>query len=61
MRALRDFNLPKIVVEDKKIFTDLIADLFPNLNPPRAVNQALNDACQNATIECGLQDHPEFV
>jgi dynein heavy chain len=38
MRALRDFNLPKIVVEDRKIFLDLINDLFPNLNPPRAVN-----------------------
>jgi len=39
MRALRDFNLPKIVVEDRKIFKDLIADLFPNMDPPRAQNE----------------------
>ena len=29
MRALRDFNLPKIVTDDKIIFTGLIQDLFP--------------------------------
>ena len=29
MRALRDFNLPKIVTDDKMIFTGLIQDLFP--------------------------------
>lgn len=29
MRALRDFNLPKIVTDDKMIFTGLINDLFP--------------------------------
>ena len=31
MRALRDFNLPKIVYEDRQIFLDLIRDLFPNM------------------------------
>ena len=29
MRALRDFNLPKIVTDDKPIFLRLISDLFP--------------------------------
>ena len=45
MRALRDFNLPKIVVDDRKIFKDLINDLFPNMDPPRAQNEALEVAC----------------
>ena len=35
MRALRDFNLPKIVTEDVQIFMGLIGDLFPALNVPR--------------------------
>ena len=33
MRALRDFNLPKIVTDDKPIFIRLIEDLFPNAKP----------------------------
>jgi len=34
MRALRDFNMPKIVTDDKPIFVRLINDLFPRLDPP---------------------------
>ena len=32
MRALRDFNLPKIVAQDLEIFIGLIGDLFFNYN-----------------------------
>ena len=35
MRALRDFNTPKIYMEDVPIFMGLISDLFPALNVPR--------------------------
>lgn len=31
MRALRDFNMPKIVTDDKPIFLRLIGDLFPKM------------------------------
>jgi dynein heavy chain len=31
MRALRDFNMPKIVTDDKPIFIRLIGDLFPKI------------------------------
>ena len=31
MRALRDFNMPKIVTDDKPIFLRLIQDLFPRV------------------------------
>lgn len=31
MRALRDFNVPKIVSDDKPIFLRLIGDLFPKV------------------------------
>lgn len=32
MRALRDFNTPKIVSADTPIFLRLIADLFPSMD-----------------------------
>jgi dynein heavy chain len=39
MRALRDFNLPKIVTDDKPIFIRLIEDLFPNAKPEKRNHQ----------------------
>ena len=35
MRALRDFNLPKIAAEDLSVFNGLLGDLFPGINPIR--------------------------
>lgn len=34
-RALRDFNIPKILAEDMVIFMGLLSDLFPGTNPAR--------------------------
>jgi len=34
MRALRDFNWPKIKLEDRVIFMGLIKDLFPGIDAP---------------------------
>ena len=49
MRALRDFNMPKIVTDDKIIFVKLIEDLFPNLNPPTKLNPELKKLVQETT------------
>jgi dynein heavy chain len=50
MRALRDFNIPKIVREDEVIFYGLLGDLFPGLDPPRKIDESLEryvlDACK---------------
>jgi len=35
MRVLRDFNVPKITVEDMPVFLNLIGDLFPALDVER--------------------------
>jgi hypothetical protein len=48
MRALRDFNIPKIVQEDEVVFFGLLSDLFPGLNPPRKVWHAACDAAATA-------------
>ena len=53
LRALRDFNIPKIVKQDEIIFYGLLVDLFPGLDPPRKVDPELETAVQEA---CGARD-----
>ncbi|MEQ2201640.1 hypothetical protein XENOCAPTIV_015586 [Xenoophorus captivus] len=48
MRALRDFNLPKIVTSDVPIFLGLISDLFPQLDVPRKRDPALENAVRHS-------------
>jgi len=57
MRALRDFNIPKIVADDLDIFHGLLTDLFPGINPPRKVDLEFE-----ATVEASAKDqkfHPD--
>jgi dynein heavy chain, axonemal len=57
MRALRDFNTPKIVREDEVVFFGLLTDLFPGIDPPRKIDESLEEhvrmACEN------LGNHPD--
>ena len=54
MRALRDFNIPKIVQADEIVFFGLLNDLFPDLNPPRVIDEDLSDNINIACEENGL-------
>jgi dynein heavy chain len=57
MRALRDFNIPKIVKADEVVFFGLLKDLFPGCNPPRSVDEELE---KYVTQACSaLQLHPD--
>jgi dynein heavy chain len=46
MRALRDMNLPKFVFDDVPLFKGLLADLFPDLSPPRVSYKAFKEAVE---------------
>ena len=50
MRALRDFNLPKIITEDVTIIMGLIGDLFPALNVPRKRDFDFEDYVKKAVV-----------
>jgi len=41
MRVLRDINMPKLSADDRSIFSGLLNDLFPGLNPPVKIDEAL--------------------
>lgn len=45
MRALRDFNIPKIVTDDLPVFMGLIGDLFPALDVPRKRDLNFEKVC----------------
>lgn len=61
MRALRDFNLPKIVADDLGIFFGLLKDLFPGIDPPRKRDMRLEGLIEQAAVENKLNPDPDFV
>lgn len=69
MRALRDFNIPKIVAEDTVIFFGLLGDLFPRdspnvdvrNDPPRKRDMELESMVQGASEAIGNTPRPEFM
>lgn len=61
MRALRDFNTPKIVADDLKIFMGLLSDLFPGVNPPRKRNMDFEEVIRSSVVDQELYPHEEFI
>ena len=61
MRALRDFNKPKIVYDDRAIFMGLIDDLFPGIEVASKMNPTLQDAVEARAKKNGLQAEEGFV
>ncbi|XP_074778161.1 dynein axonemal heavy chain 17 [Athene noctua] len=61
MRALRDFNVPKIVTDDLPVFMGLIADLFPGLAIPRSRDLNLEKVIRQSVLELKLQAEESFV
>ncbi|XP_071954573.1 dynein beta chain, ciliary-like [Antedon mediterranea] len=61
MRALRDFNIPKIVTDDMPVFMGLIGDLFPSLDVPRKRDLNFEKVVKQSTIDLKLQAEDNFV
>ncbi|XP_064167563.1 dynein axonemal heavy chain 11-like [Anguilla rostrata] len=61
MRALRDFNLPKITSSDVPIFLGLISDLFPLLEVVRKRDLRLEQAVRQSVADLHLQPEENFV
>lgn len=61
MRALRDFNIPKIVSNDIPVFMGLISDLFPSLTVPRKRSFDFEKLIKKSANELNLQSEDDFV
>ncbi|KAG7159120.1 Dynein beta chain, ciliary-like 3 [Homarus americanus] len=61
MRALRDYNVPKIVTDDVPVFMGLIGDLFPALDVPRKKDLEFEKAVKEAAVDLKLQPEDSFI
>ena len=61
MRALRDFNIPKIVTDDMPVFMGLIGDLFPALDVPRKRDLDFEKHVKASILDLKLQAEDNFV
>uniref|UniRef100_A0A3Q3NPA1 Dynein heavy chain 9, axonemal-like n=1 Tax=Labrus bergylta TaxID=56723 RepID=A0A3Q3NPA1_9LABR len=61
MRALRDFNIPKIVTDDMPVFMGLIGDLFPALAVPRKRDLDFEKHVKESILDLKLQAEDNFV
>ncbi|XP_076978309.1 dynein axonemal heavy chain 11 isoform X2 [Tamandua tetradactyla] len=61
MRALRDFNMPKIETEDIPVFLGLVSDLFPSLDVSRKRVPHLEQMVRQSALELHLQPEESFV
>ncbi|XP_014471080.1 PREDICTED: dynein beta chain, ciliary-like [Dinoponera quadriceps] len=61
MRALRDFNTPKIVTDDVPVFMGLIGDLFPALDVPRRRYLEFEQTVKLAALDLKMQPEDGFI
>ena len=61
MRALRDFNIPKVIAADLPIFFGLLGDLFPGIEIPRKRNMDFEKKIEEACEDSKLFKEPEFI
>ncbi|RZC39341.1 MT, DHC N2, AAA 7, DHC N1 and/or AAA 9 domain containing protein [Asbolus verrucosus] len=61
MRALRDFNIPKIITDDVAVFMGLIGDLFPALDVPRKRDPDFEKMIKKSAVDLKLQPEDGFV
>jgi dynein heavy chain len=54
MRGLRDFNIPKIVIEDQAIFKGLIDDFFPGVRADPQTDMELTAQAAKSAVSLGL-------
>lgn len=61
--ALRDFNMPKIVSDDKPIFINLLKDLFTDVQKPPEIftNESFKEICYRSAKQLKFQPEEQFL
>ena len=61
MRALIDFNLPKIAFADLDIFFGLLGDLFPKIEIPRKRDMEFETVIEQCVKDSQLYPDENFI
>jgi len=61
LRALRDFNTPKIIQADYPIFMNLLGDLFPGIEVTRKRDLRFEEVIKQQTIKDKLNPDDQFI
>ena len=61
MRALRDFNMPKVAYQDLYVFFGLLGDLFPGINPTHKRDMRFEGLIEDVCEENKLYPEPESI
>ncbi|XP_077989551.1 dynein axonemal heavy chain 6-like [Glandiceps talaboti] len=61
IHSLRDANLPKFLAEDVPLFENILADLFPGIDPPDQNSGVIEKAISTAIRDLGLQHWPNQI
>ncbi|KYM92457.1 Dynein heavy chain 1, axonemal [Atta colombica] len=61
LRALKNFNVPKFLKDDLKLFNDIVSDLFPKLIEKPVDYGILEAGIRRSIRQMGLEDVDDFV
>ncbi|XP_076467072.1 dynein axonemal heavy chain 1-like isoform X2 [Babylonia areolata] len=61
LRAIRDVNVPKFLVDDLKLFSGIVSDLFPNIKEQPIDYGALETSLRKSCQKAGLKDVDGFI
>ncbi|XP_049878805.1 dynein axonemal heavy chain 1-like [Pectinophora gossypiella] len=61
LRALRDVNVPKFLVDDLVLFNGIISDLFPRVEIPIVDYGIMEQSIRNMLIKRGYDDQYSFI
>ncbi|KAK2152282.1 hypothetical protein LSH36_335g03002 [Paralvinella palmiformis] len=61
LRAIRDVNVPKFLMDDLKLFNGIVSDLFPNIKDEPIDYGSLNTSLRKICLQKNLKDVDGFV
>ena len=56
LRAIRDANVPKFLLDDLQLFNGIVSDLFPKINDVPVDYGVMEKSIKDTCLKSGLQD-----